>query len=140
MKNMVLGFAFDNNFINVVLIRKLRPKFQNGLLNGVGGKIENETPLNAMIREFKEETGLNIIDWKNICFMKGDDWSVEVFATINENILRAETKTDEEVEIYSVHNLCYLDRCMPNLKFLIEMSMEHLTNPKTFRRAEFIYG
>ena len=51
-----LGFGYYNDC--VVLIKKERPKWQKGFLNGVGGKLEkNETALEAMIREFFEETG-----------------------------------------------------------------------------------
>jgi 8-oxo-dGTP diphosphatase len=54
----VLGFAFDKSD-NVILVRKQKPKWQKGLLNGVGGKIEiGETSSDAMFREFREETGL----------------------------------------------------------------------------------
>lgn len=60
-----LGFAFYGT--DVVLIRKERPDFQKGLLNGVGGKIEiGETPIQSMSREFLEETKVFTFDnqWK----------------------------------------------------------------------------
>ncbi len=44
MKGYVLGFAFDEDYEWVALIKKNRPQWQAGKLNGVGGKIEpNET-------------------------------------------------------------------------------------------------
>jgi hypothetical protein len=53
----VLGFVFDFEAKKVLLVLKNRPDWQTGLLNGLGGKIEaDETPLEAMEREFKEET------------------------------------------------------------------------------------
>lgn len=53
----VLGFMFDHEEKHVLLIWKNRPKWQAGKLNGIGGKIEaGETPLQAMEREFTEET------------------------------------------------------------------------------------
>ncbi len=53
----VIGFAFHND--SVLLIEKLKPDWQRGRLNGVGGKIEpNELPLDAMQREFFEECGI----------------------------------------------------------------------------------
>jgi 8-oxo-dGTP diphosphatase len=36
----VLGFLFDPSQKDVVLIKKLKPEWQKGKLNGVGGKIE----------------------------------------------------------------------------------------------------
>jgi 8-oxo-dGTP pyrophosphatase MutT (NUDIX family) len=63
MKEYVVGFALDSHF-NVILIRKNRPDWQAGKLNGVGGRIEEgETPMQAMIREFEEETGTYIREW-----------------------------------------------------------------------------
>lgn len=54
----VCGFAFSADRHQVALVRKLRPAFQAGLLNGIGGKIEpGERPVSAMVREFREETG-----------------------------------------------------------------------------------
>lgn len=47
----VVGFMFSSDKTLVTLIRKNRPKWMNGKLNGVGGKIEiGETPLQAMVR------------------------------------------------------------------------------------------
>jgi len=61
----VVGFAFDHDFSHVLLIWKNRPLWQAGKLNGIGGKIEpGELPLNAMIREFAEETGIMETQWK----------------------------------------------------------------------------
>lgn len=51
-RQYVLGFLFNENLTKVVLVRKKRPEWQCGLLNGVGGKIEDgEPPLDAMVRE-----------------------------------------------------------------------------------------
>tara|TARA_B100000700_G_scaffold331796_1_gene468920 strand:- start:28939 stop:29340 length:402 start_codon:yes stop_codon:yes gene_type:complete len=59
MQKYVLGFAFNNDLTHVVLIKKNRPDFLKNKLNGVGGKIEpNENIEEAMVREFKEETGI----------------------------------------------------------------------------------
>jgi 8-oxo-dGTP diphosphatase len=64
MNNFVLGFITDRK--RVLLIRKNRPDWQKGLYNGVGGLVLlDETPTDAMIREAKEETNLDITDWVN---------------------------------------------------------------------------
>ena len=55
----VAGFTFSENDTDVLLIEKQNPAWQRGFLNAVGGKIEpGEQPLEAMTREFKEETGV----------------------------------------------------------------------------------
>ena len=67
MINYVLGFYFDGSlclFIN------------NGKqANGIGGKVSiTETHKDAMIREFKEETGIttNVYDWQRIMMFGGE--------------------------------------------------------------------
>lgn len=66
----VLGFAFTNTSdpaSSFVLVRlKARPEWQKGWFNGIGGRIEeDERPVQAMVREFREETGIETIesDW-----------------------------------------------------------------------------
>ena len=54
----VTGFRVDLTTGRVLLIEKKRPAWHAGQLNGIGGSIEpGETPLQAVVREFKEETG-----------------------------------------------------------------------------------
>jgi 8-oxo-dGTP diphosphatase len=58
MKHYVVGFAIDPIMDEVALIKKNRPSWQAGLFNGIGGKVEEgEKPVDAMVREFFEETG-----------------------------------------------------------------------------------
>src|ERR1035437_6897488 len=64
---------FDNKGI-VWLIRKARPEWQKGMLNGIGGHVEeNENTMTAMTREFNEETGLTILDWKKFCILTDEE-------------------------------------------------------------------
>ena len=52
----VVGFAFDADLHYVSLIRKNKEGWQKGLMNGLGGHVdEGETPEQAMVREFLEE-------------------------------------------------------------------------------------
>ena len=65
MKKYVTGFLFSKDASHVVLIKKINPQWQNGLFNGVGGKIEtNETSIAAMVREFFEETAKKHVSHK----------------------------------------------------------------------------
>lgn len=59
MTKYVLGFFFSEDRERVLLIKKNRPEFLRGKLNGIGGHLESaESPLSAMQREFHEETGI----------------------------------------------------------------------------------
>src|SRR5271167_3288640 len=65
-KEYVVGFLIDPTLSKVVLIRKVNPEWQRGLLNGVGGKVEpGEDATTAMHREFEEEAGVAGLEWKH---------------------------------------------------------------------------
>lgn len=109
MQRYVLGFAFGSNGV-VVLIKKNRPPFLKGQWNGVGGKIEDgETKLEAMVREFREETGMNTdqLDWIHYGDLS-DDVSHNVtcfFSIFPPDDLIVSTTTDEEVFIWEISDV-----------------------------------
>lgn len=127
-KEMVLGFIFTPDFEKILLIRKNKPEFQKGLLNGIGGKLEeHETPYDAMIRETKEETALEIshYHWKYQGNMHGKDWEVAMYSSVihEEQIPMAESLTDEPVGWYNTQDIIYGSeyKTLKNLPFLIQM-------------------
>lgn len=65
------GFMFrDDTRRSVLLILKQKPVWQAGKFNGIGGKLEpGETAFDAMVREFREETGCatTVEDWREFC-------------------------------------------------------------------------
>jgi 8-oxo-dGTP diphosphatase len=119
----VVGFLFSPDFKKVVLINKNRPDFQKGLYNGVGGRIEeNEAPADAMKREFLEETGLLVENWREYCVLQGD-CVVYVFSASSEDYHLVQTKTDERVDIIWSFEVPTLN-VMPNLRWLIPMASD----------------
>ena len=73
MVDYVCGFMFSKSQEHVVLIKKQKPAFLKGLWNGVGGKIEEgEISVEAMVREFREETGVSTVcsDWDLFCDLR----------------------------------------------------------------------
>lgn len=109
MQRYVLGFAHDND--NVALIRKRRPAWQAGKLNGIGGKIEpGESAPDAMRREFTEEAGLHVAYWRTVAYLTGPDWRVTVYAAhVLDLAQRVTTRTDEEIEIVRIADLSRAD-------------------------------
>lgn len=82
MTNYVLGFMFSEDKKEILLIEKLQPEWQNGLLNGIGGKVEEcESHKKAIIREFREETALltSWTSWKLFGEMRCSDWAVHLY-------------------------------------------------------------
>jgi 8-oxo-dGTP pyrophosphatase MutT (NUDIX family) len=115
---------FDPLLSRVVLIRKIRPDWQTGLLNCVGGKIEpDETAPAAIVREFREETGVTDLVWRQFLDLKlqRDDGMLYCFYAIG-NVDKAYTMLDEEVMVFNIHDV--MDRCdtIPNLRWLIQMA------------------
>lgn len=107
MKKYVLGFAFND--YHVLLIKKNRPKWQKGLYNGLGGHIEgNEQPIDAMVREFKEECSIvtKETDWEYFALMKGEDWICYCFRSRNVfDLCEAKQTTDESIKIINAYGL-----------------------------------
>lgn len=136
MQKYVLGFLFNKQGNMVWLIRKNKPEWQAGQLNGIGGKIEeNETPGLAMQREFKEEAGLDIIDWKWYGTITDDNY-FQVFCFYAYSDEMASTMTDECVGIYSSEFLPM--NVIPNLRWLIPMALS-LKNDKNAKSFLFSY-
>lgn len=124
----VLGFAFSEDKKTVALIRKNRPEWQAGLLNGIGGHIESSdvSSLNAMVREFKEETGVTTFasQWSRIGEIIGYNWHVDVFKMFCDNTENLSQQTDEEVAWYEVESVLGTDELIPNLNYLIPMALD----------------
>jgi len=119
----VVGFLYDNDEKLVALIRKLKPIWQRNKLNGIGGKIEiGETPDQAIIREFKEETGVEINNWRKFCELNGDDFKV-YFYSAKGDLSKLRSMEEEKVEICSISLVSMLP-VIPNLNWLIPLGID----------------
>jgi 8-oxo-dGTP diphosphatase len=108
MTEYVVGFLFDSSMDKVILIKKNRPDWQKGLLNGVGGYVEDDEryhPKQTMVREFEEETGVVTEEsfWKSVCILTFPDAEITFYyAADNETFLKCKTTTDEEIKQFWV--------------------------------------
>lgn len=127
MKEMVLGFLFCPQGESVALIFKQRPSWQKGLLNGIGGHVEvGETPIQAMTREFSEETGARVDSWKKYAVMKGANWVVHVFKAFSNDVFNVKSITDEQVIICNPRDIKF--DMVSNLDWLIPMALDVYDN------------
>ena len=132
MKAYVAGFAFSSNKRHVVLITKNRPEWQAGNLNGVGGHIEeNEMPIDAMVREYLEETGVQSAssDWKRFAVLCGPHFLLYFYAAFDDALVNnIETLTDEYVDVYSIETVLQqlnpYRRLIPNLTWLLPLAID----------------
>ena len=105
MKQYVLGFAFDKAKKKAVLILKNYPAFQCNKFNGIGGEIRHdESPAQAMTREFYKETGAQSspTDWDYYACINHKDYIIYCFAMFSDIIKDCSTVTEEIIVIKQV--------------------------------------
>lgn len=131
-----LGFVFDTGFESVVLMLKEKG-LHVGTWNGLGGKIEpKERPVDAMRREYKEESNDHEIEnWYRVCWLEGKDWLVHVFAAFEPDCVdtwNASHILDDEMKgTLSVRLDGYDDLPLaPHVPLLITASIQMLKNPQ----------
>lgn len=120
----VAGFLFDPNLTRVALVRKGKPEWQAGRLNGIGGKIEpGETALEAMRREFLEEAGLGgeVEFWHHFATVRGDSWGSVSFFRATGPVDSVRTMEAEPIEVHRIADLPWAE-CLPNLSWLIPLA------------------
>lgn len=149
IKDYVVGYCFSPLQLAVALIKKNKPEWQQGKLNGVGGKVEPlESPQHAMAREFYEEAGvlIPISRWLHI---RTEEFAPDQEATRgltdyarvfhfgviarSDEWLNIHTTTDEQIVImpYPLAGLSHYDqdRLIYNLPYLIPMAAILLQQP-----------
>lgn len=120
MKRWVVGFLFQGD--RVALVAKTHPEWQAGKLNGVGGKVESdETPLQAMQREFAEEAGAQVEDWREFAVLNVEAGAIHFFCSHGEHELKS--LTEEIVSWHPLSDLATLP-VIPNLHWLIPLALD----------------
>lgn len=127
MTDQVVGLVFDDES-RVLLIRKNRPEWQNGMLNGIGGRVNlAEAPCRAMTRELHEETGLVIhyTNWRLLAELDTGDGSVYYYAAhIPSQIMNmSRSLTDERVSRLFLSELAHFS-LVPDLRWLIPFALD----------------
>jgi 8-oxo-dGTP diphosphatase len=129
--NYVVGFVFDEDLAQVLLIEKLKPEYLKGLLNGIGGKIEpGELAKYAMSREFEEEAGVpsRPDDWRMFLHLNSsnnmDNFDLFGFLAFNNELFyEAKTMEAEIIGRYDVDDLP--THVVPNLRWIIPLALDN---------------
>ncbi len=96
----VSGFLFSKDRAKLVLVLKNRPFYLKGKYNAVGGKIDpGEQPIDAMRREFWEETGQNVTDWYPLGSYQTPRENETIHYFIATDDIDVKTMTDEEIVV-----------------------------------------
>lgn len=138
----VLGFAFSPEGAAVLLIRKTKPRWQAGKLNGVGGHVEefDGTSQAAMAREFVEETGIEtaVDQWSMYgAHTKPGVYHMELFSTTLsfEQMGTMKQTTEEEPVWYQLSQIGDLvddlgmERAVPGVAMYILTALNHKGRP-----------
>lgn len=133
-QSYVAGLLFDRSGSTVALIRKLKPAWQVGKLNAIGGKIElGETPIGAMHWEFSEEAGVTGLSWDCAAILSGDGLAVHFFAAFDDRICEARTVEAERVEFWTVRHPLLPGQLIPNLQVIIPIALDRTGIAKPVR-------
>lgn len=115
---------FSEDGSRVALIRKIKPDWQAGKLNAIGGKIEgDEPPHEAMSREFFEEAGVLHFDWEHMVCLYNEHFECHFFRAFSDIVFDVETMEEEVVAVYNVADIEF-ERTMPNLDWLIPLCLD----------------
>ena len=122
MIEYVLGFLFNPKMDRVVLIKKEKPDWQRGMWNGIGGKVDpGETHRHAMIREFEEETGLRVEDWRYFGQMQNDNVRVSLYVALSDALDDVQTMTEEEVRVFTTR---HMPATIYNLRWILPLAKD----------------
>lgn len=128
----VVGFLFRKNK-EVALISKTHPAWQKGKLNGVGGKVnEGELPLEAMQREFLEEAGAKVSEWREFVLLRLQDGDVHFFSAHGDYAIQS--MTEEKVAWHALADIGSLP-VISNLAWLIPLALDPGTRHAVIEHA-----
>lgn len=138
IRTMVAGFFFHSGL--VLLVRKNKPDWQAGLWNAVGGKAEpDETPVEAMVREFHEEVGVQTLpgDWRHFATEFGPGYCVHFFAAERvpgNHEYPDKNDVGEKLSWWNQRDVCHNIAVVGNVRWLLPMAMDwrRTTRPVVF--------
>lgn len=137
MADYVCGFMMNET--EVILIHKTHPPEQAGSWNGIGGRIrKGEAPIDAMQREWAEETGDPVKHkWIEFARIKFKHCVVYFFTAFEHNMPALMQMTDEEVDVFPIGELNNHD-LVEHVDWLVLLAKNHraLNLPVLIRSAD----
>lgn len=127
MTKYTVGFMFTPLLDIVALIRKNKPAWQFGKLNGIGGHIEeSEFPLVCQRREFHEEAEYPYDEiWSPYLLLQSPEFEVHCFATTG-MIHKLHYKTDEKIELIHVNSIGNRSDTIENIPWMVYLAVDFL--------------
>lgn len=138
-QNYAVGFAFNAEASKVVLIRKTRPAWQAGKLNGLGGKVDpGETPEHTMAREFFEECGVQTdpAEWHPFAKLASLDGDVICYRLFDDKVMQARSCEDQEIVIVDTDMNLLAQQGMSSVVWLVGIALD-TSQPHFFVEAQY---
>ena len=136
MNRVVIAYLFDPTLTKVVMIQKRRPDWMEGLFNAPGGHVEEgETFEDANVREFYEETGVQISStfWNKFLELNRSDRVIIGYWWISYSINKVKTVTDEQVAVCDVESLLSRpDELVRDVSWILPMAQSAARNGPNF--------
>ena len=119
----VLALLFTPDAREVVLVRKIRPAWQAGRINALGGKLhEGEHVLEAARREVREEAGVDVTGWQEFLVWHDAEYRLRAVRAFDEAARAARTAEDQEVILVPVDALPA--NVIDNLRWMIPLAVD----------------
>lgn len=127
-REYVLGFAYWRKHAVALIYKTRGPSNLHHKWNGIGGKLEaGENVYEAMVREFKEETGLDtdITRWRKFSTASSDYFTMHCLSIDIEGdfpVIKNTEEGDEEVAWFTIDDIP--NNINDNLLYLIPMGLD----------------
>jgi 8-oxo-dGTP diphosphatase len=119
----VLALLFGADRKQVVLMRRTRPAWQAGRVNGLGGRIKDgESAREAARREVREESGVDVAEWIEVLVWEDVEYRMHVVRAMSELARGARTMEDQEVFLADVDALPA--NVIDNLRWLVPLALD----------------
>lgn len=129
MTEYTLGFVFTPGLKEILLISRGEHKYHSHKSNGLGGKIIiGESPVECVIREVKEEAGLETKeqDWKFMGVINGISWKVWVFSSVVDKKEQFSAIKEGTLAYYPITSLP--ENIVSNLSWIIPFCIDKLND------------
>jgi 8-oxo-dGTP diphosphatase len=119
----VLALLFTADSREVVLVRKTRPAWQAGRVNGLGGKIrDGESLAAAARREVLEEAGVDVERWEEFLVWHDPVYRLRAVRAFDDVARQARTAEDQEVFLAYVGALPL--NVIDNLRWIVPLALD----------------
>ena len=119
----VLALLYSADGRQVVLMRRTKPAWQAGRINGLGGRLmPGESAAAAARREVREECGVDVAAWREVLVWEDAEYVMHVLSAVSAEARAARTQEDQEVFLADVDALP--PNVIDNLRWLVPLALD----------------